>query len=124
MSYTGTELTSSPHVPRIPGPHSPQEISVIQAEWALLQPKLDGILRDRGQAENVRYAAIGTVLQIPETMPFVDVVVVTNWALDGETKSRLESVMEATFDAELSKRTFMVYRDGKAPTALGSSSCH
>lgn len=98
-----------PYVPRLPGPHTPQEINIIQAEWVLLQPKLTGILRDQGQAENIGYAARGTVLQISETIASIDVIVVANRDLDAATKRRLESVMEATLDAELSKRTLMVY---------------
>lgn len=66
-------------MPRFPGPYTPEEISIIQAEWALLKPKLDGILRDKGQAENIRYATSGTTLQIPKAMYFVDVIVVDNW---------------------------------------------
>lgn len=120
MSYT-SELASPPPTPRFSGPHTLEEISIIQAEWALLKPKLDGILRDKGQAENIRWATSGTALQIPETMPFVDVIAVANWALDEATRRHLESVMEATLDSELSKRTFMVYRDEKPLASLGTT---
>lgn len=64
-------------------------MNVIQGEWVLLQPKLDGILRDRDQAENARYTATDAVLKMPEAMPSIDVAVVPNWDLDEATKHRL-----------------------------------